>query len=367
MMIREIHDVAHPERNPQMRIRTILTTVLFSLLTLSSLAFAQGRSDKLEAGSLAPGLNVETWVKGSFNAAQAEVYVVEFWATSCGPCKLSIPHLTELQEEYELDGLQIVGISTDSETEKVAPFVRKQGLKMNYIVGIDNRRRTSRAWMKAAGLEEIPSAFIVDKNGVIQWIGNPLDENFDIILAKVMSGRYDVKKMKEVKESKSAAKHFRSLNSWDDAQNAYENAIAIGPIVFADQYIELFKMLLIEKRDEVAAYELANKIITERGSEDPELLTWLAKEIASNEEITGSARRIDVAMNAALTAQTFAKRKNDPKYISTIAFVYYYDDKIEDAIEWQRKAYFSAREKKKEPYKFTLDSYRIQKQLAEEG
>lgn len=358
-----------PKGFPNMRIRSIFIFVLFSLFSISTLANAQGRSDKLEPGSLAPGLNVETWVKGSFNAASAEVYVVEFWATWCGPCKLSIPHLTELQEEYELDGLQIVGISTDSETEKVAPFVRKQGLKMNYIVGIDNRRRTSRAWMKAAGEEGIPCAFIVDKNGVIQWIGNPIDpdDNFDLILEKVMSGRYDVKKMKEVKESKSAAKHFRSLNSWDDARNAYENAIAIGPIVFADQYIELFKMLLIEKRDEVAAYELAAKIITERGSEDPELLTWLAKEIASNEEITGSARRMDVAMNAAMTAQTFAKRKNDPKYISTIAFVYFYDDKIEEAIDWQRKAYFSAREKKKEPFKFTLDSYRIQKQLAEEG
>ena len=368
MMSEASHHLWHKSKGfPKMRVHTILITVLFSLFTVSTLATAQGRSDKLETGSMAPGLNVETWVKGSFNAASAEVYVVEFWATWCGPCKLSIPHLTELLEEYELDGLQIVGISTDSETEKVAPFVRKQGLKMNYTVGIDNRRRTSRAWMKAAGLEGIPSAFIVDKNGIIQWIGNPLDEEFETTLAKVMSGRYDVKKMKEVRESKSAAKHFRSLNSWDDARNAYENAIAIGPIVFADQYIELFKMLLIDKRDEAAAYELATKIITERGSEDPELLTWLAKEIASNEEITGSARRMDVAMNAARTAQTFAKRKNDPKYISTIAFVYYYDDKIEEAIDWQRKAYFSAREKKKEPFKFTLDSYRIQKQLAEEG
>jgi tetratricopeptide (TPR) repeat protein len=182
-----------------------------------------------------------------------------------------------------------------------------------------------------------------------------------------MSGRYDVKKMKEVKEPKSKAKYYRSLNSWADARSAYEEAIAIGPIVFADQYIELFKMLLIDKRDEEAAYALATKIITERGSEDPELLTWLAKEIASNEKITGSARRMDVAMTAAKTAQTFAKRKNDPKYISAIAYVHYYDDKIDEAIEWQRKAYFSAREKKKEPFKFTLDSYRIQKQLAEEG
>ena len=240
---------------------------------------------------------------------------------------------------------------------------------MNYIVGLDNRRRTKRAWMKAAGLNALPSAFIVDRNGIIQWLGYPTepDSDFDLILEKVMSGRYDVNKMEEVKDSIRTAKYHRKGNSWDDARSAYENAIAIDPIVFADQYIELFKMLLLEKRDEVAAYELATKIITERGSEDPELLTWLAKEIASNEEITGSARRMDVAMNAAKTAQTFAKRKNDPKYISTIAFVYYYDDKIEDAIDWQRKAYLAAREKKKGLFKRTLEEYRDKKQLADGG
>ena len=356
-----------------MRTRTHLITVLFFLITFSSVAIAQGRSDKLKEGSPAPGLNVAEWVKGEFNPAEAEVYVVEFWATWCGPCKRSIPHLTELQEEYGLDGLKIVGISTDTDDsektalEKVAPFVRKQGLNMDYIVGIDNRNRTSRAWMKAAGLNGIPSAFIVDKNSTIQWIGNPLDEEFEDVLGKVMSGRYDVLKMKEVSDSKNAARHFSSLNSWDEARNAYENAIAIDPIVFADQYIELFKMLLIDKKNTSEAYALAEKIITERGSEDPELLTWLAIEIATNESITGDARRMDVAINAAKTALTFAKRKTDPLYTSAIALVYYHDDKLDEAIEWQRKAYFSAREKKKEPYKWTLDRYRIQKQRAEEG
>jgi len=357
-----------------MRVRTYLITVLFVLFTFGSLATAQGRgNNKLKAGSPAPGLNVEEWIKGEFNPAEAEVYVVEFWATWCAPCKISIPHLTELQEEYELDGLKIVGISTDAgdedktASEIVTPFVRKQGLKMNYIIGIDNRRRTQRAWMKAAGLNGIPCAFIVDTQGTIQWIGNPNDEEFETILGKVMSGRYDVEKMKDVRESKTTAKRHRDLNSWDDARAAYENAIAIDQVVFADQYIELFTMLLIDKEDIAGAYAFANEIITERGSEDPELLTWLAKEIATNEAITGDARRMDVAMTAAKTALTFARRKNDPTYISMIALVYFEDDKIDEAIDWQRKAYFAAREKKKGLFKRTLEEYRTKKQLADGG
>ena len=82
-------------------------------------AFSQpGRNNNLKVGSPAPGLNIDEWVKGEFNPSDAEVYVLEFWATWCAPCRKSIPHLTQLQEEYELDGLKIVGISTDEDADK---------------------------------------------------------------------------------------------------------------------------------------------------------------------------------------------------------------------------------------------------------
>jgi len=349
-----------------MRVQTYVTVALLTIFAIPAIANAQ-RGSKLEVGSTAPGLNVDEWVKGEFNPADAEVYVVEFWATWCPPCRKSIPHLTELQEEYKLDGLTIVGISTDGEPEKVAPFVTRQGRKMNYVVGIDNRRRTQRAWMNAAGIKGIPAAFIVDTEGIIQFIGNPNDEEFEDTLAKVMTGRFDKKKSEEAKPSIDVAKQFRSLNSWADATKAYENAIAIDQIVFAELYIEQFEMLVLEKKDVTAAYAFAETMITERGSEDPELLTWLAKKISTDDRITGTARRMDIAMKAAQTAYTFAKRKSDPAYIATIALVRFYSENNDEAIEWQRKAYFSAREKKKAIYKFTLDSYRMQKQLANAG
>ena len=65
--------------------------------------------------------------------------------------------------------------------------------------------------------------------------------------------------------------HCRTGNSWSEAIKAYKNAIAIDQIVFAQLYIDMFEMLLIDKNDTAAAYALANEIILERGSEDPEL------------------------------------------------------------------------------------------------
>ena len=63
--------------------------------------------------------------------------------------------------------------------------------------------------MTAAGLKGIPAAFIIDKNGIIQFIGHPMSEEFEDILSKVMKGRYDKKKQAEAKPSIDAANTFQ--------------------------------------------------------------------------------------------------------------------------------------------------------------
>lgn len=347
-----------------MRTRTFATLFfIFTLFSVVSLATAQpGGRKQLSVGDPAPALNVETWVKGEFNPSESNPYVIEFWATWCGPCKRSIPHLTQLQEEFAEDGLKIVGISTDKETELVSKFVRQQGMKMDYIVAIDHNGRTERNWAKKAGQNGIPSAFIVDKNGIIQFIGNPLEEAFEDTLRKVMTGRYDLAKSKKAKPAIDGAKQFRALNSWAEAEKHYKDAIKVDPYIFANLYLDLFEMLLLEQGDTAGAYKLVSELMLSRGSEDPELLTWLAASIATDDRIRGSKQRLDVAMKLAETAQAFARKKTDPIYLSTIALVHFANGDFGQAIEWQRKAYFSAKEKDKAEYKFTLDSYRTQQQ-----
>lgn len=105
--------------------------------------------------------------------AERPIHVVEFWATWCPPCRVSIPHLTELQEKYEDDNVVIVGV-TNEDPEDVEPFVEDQGENMAYRVAIDDETKTGRAYMEAAGVRGIPWAFVVDREGVLVWHGHAM-------------------------------------------------------------------------------------------------------------------------------------------------------------------------------------------------
>jgi thiol-disulfide isomerase/thioredoxin len=94
--------------------------------------------------------------------------LVEFWATWCPPCRKSIPHLNEIYSKYKAQGLQIVGI-TDEDERTVKKFQEK--IPMDYNVAIN----TPQSIYKQFGIDEIPTAFLVDKSGKVVWTGHPME------------------------------------------------------------------------------------------------------------------------------------------------------------------------------------------------
>ncbi len=147
-----------------------------------------------ELGMQAPPLKVSRWIKGGpvdLSAGRGtNVYVVEFWATWCGPCKVSIPHLTELQGKFKDRGVAIIGIS-DEEPEVVDAFVHKLGEKMNYAVAVDDGEKTGNAYMRAFEIDGIPHAFVIDKAGRIAWQGHPM-EGLEEAIEDILEDRYDI-------------------------------------------------------------------------------------------------------------------------------------------------------------------------------
>ena len=177
----------------------IVSLVALALACVPTMAQSEGSpgtpagdtgSGRLAVGSKAPALSVDEIIKGKpvDGLQEGTAYVVEFWATWCGPCIKSIPHLTKLQKKHK--NIVVLGVagSERSGKEPLEAFVKKQGSKMAYTVAYDSDRSMSAAWMMPAGQNGIPCAFIVDTKGMISWIGNPHDKAFDAEVAKVAKG-----------------------------------------------------------------------------------------------------------------------------------------------------------------------------------
>jgi thiol-disulfide isomerase/thioredoxin len=200
-----------------MRIRTFLAAGL----TVASLI---AQDSTLKPGDPAPAFKVGRWIKGAPIPAleKGRVYVVEFWATWCGPCKASIPHLTELAKNYK-DKATIIGVDcfergNDATVDAaVDAFVAKMGSQMEYLVCRDSKDlHMQKAWMEAAKKNSIPTAFIVDASGRIAWIGSPM--LLETHLPEVIAGKHDLqanaqKVRLEAEEAGKAAKRTMEVNN----------------------------------------------------------------------------------------------------------------------------------------------------------
>lgn len=174
-----------------MRLMRFLT--ISSLLVTASLSMAQS----LNVGDTAPELKVTDWVKGSPQTlGNGNVTVVEFWATWCGPCKISIPHLSEMAKKYK-GKVNFVGVSIweakpEDYKTKVPAMVKDFGDKMDYNVATEGPDTyMAKNWMTAAGERGIPSSFLVNGEGKIVWIGHPMD-GLDVAIDKLLEGKLDV-------------------------------------------------------------------------------------------------------------------------------------------------------------------------------
>jgi thiol-disulfide isomerase/thioredoxin len=176
-----------------------------ALLSLAvGMTFGAAAAPTLKVGDPAPKLDTGKWVQGDpvKNFEKGKAYIVEFWATWCGPCRASIPHLNEVYEKYKDKGLVVIGQNCwEQDDAEVAPFVKKMGDKMTYRVALDDKSSDAKGamaktWMAAAGRKGIPSAFLIDTKGTIAWIGHPM-ELTDQLIDDALAGKVPVSKSAE--------------------------------------------------------------------------------------------------------------------------------------------------------------------------
>ncbi|WP_193212614.1 TlpA family protein disulfide reductase [Luteolibacter marinus] len=111
------------------------------------------------------------WIQGEAPAEwePGKVYLLECWATWCGPCVAAIPHVDELYDRYRQKGLRVCGINVwEDGRDMVAAFVKKKGDGMSYPVAYTGKGGAFETeWLKPAGVTGIPSAFVVKDGRVL--------------------------------------------------------------------------------------------------------------------------------------------------------------------------------------------------------
>jgi thiol-disulfide isomerase/thioredoxin len=350
------------KRSKLLRILTAITGVALALAVPTAEA-------KLTIGDPAPQLQVAKWVQGNPVTAfdMNHVYIVEFWATWCGPCRTSIPHLNELWLKFKDRGLIVIGQDmAEPDDSGVAAFVKKMGDQMTYRVALDDKSQETNGfmavhWMKAAEQNGIPTAFIVNQQGRIAWIGHPMELD-EKTLEDILAGHFDItkfaadyEKQQQVQAQKmELSKKLRTAlknKDWDAADAALAELEKTTPESARTQFGTKHLQILLGRKDYDGAYKLAESLSNEG-------ITGLQNGVAWMLATTKGVDQRGLAL-AEIIAERANKAVNgkQPQYLDTLARIQFMNGKKTEAIATEQKAVDLAPDEQKAFLKKFLASY----------
>ena len=335
--------------------KTFIATCLLVAIVCGQSVSAQ----ELTLGSKAPKLELKRFIKGeevkSFE--KGKIYVLELWATWCGPCKTTIPHLTQLQKKYK--DVTIIGVAILEEDQSVvADFVEEMGKKMDYRVALDlvpedgdpNDGKVVKNWMVPAEQQGIPTAFIINGDSKIAWIGHPGE--IEDPLEKIVDGTWDIvveaQKIADANalQKKMAAtfgrlqKLFREFHDEGDPKELLSELDTASKEIpdKADLFnLFRFQVLSLAKGSEDAAVELGTTILESEQGEDAQLLNNIAWFIVDpTRDSKAAPKLLKLALKAAIKADNLAN-KEDPSVADTLAKAYFDNGELAKAVKTQER------------------------------
>lgn len=135
-----------------------------SLFVLQLICFSPVKSADVDNGEKAPDFELSTLDGEVIRLSDylGKIVIIDFWATWCAPCRMAIPELVELQNDYGGD-LVIIGISLDQAytRQNLKPFIESYGINYPIVLG------TMEVVEAYGNIRGIPTSFVLNQEGEI--------------------------------------------------------------------------------------------------------------------------------------------------------------------------------------------------------
>jgi thiol-disulfide isomerase/thioredoxin len=141
----------------------LMRVLLFCLLMAGagSIGAWPGTTYKMADEVALPSPNGDTI---RLSSLKGKVVLVDFWASWCGPCRVSNKHLAELYEKYHPQGFEIFGISIDNDLDRWKAAIASD--KINWLQ-VNQRGGWQAPITYQWHIDKLPSSFLVDQEGKI--------------------------------------------------------------------------------------------------------------------------------------------------------------------------------------------------------
>jgi tetratricopeptide (TPR) repeat protein len=228
-----------------------------------------------------------------------------------------MPHISELQKKYADKGVRIIGVQIWEEPAMARPFVEtgKGADRTDYTIAVEEKiegedpSRTgqmAKTWMKAAGRNGIPSAFLINQDGYIAWMGHPM--NIDEPLEKVVAKEWDLQEAASLHVER--ARLEKSMTDFQTAAQAGD----------ADRASKLADVLIEQK----SVWQDARTL---------NMIAWLF--VDPEGQLAGTSN--ELALKAAERAVELTNHE-DAMIMDTLAWAQFHAGMIERAIQTEQNA-----------------------------